>query len=220
MDQVDNGIMANLDYLTNFMPVKWHQERVAPTEPSDSFSFGWSGSGDRDLEKGSMAELQVAAWINEFTTDQHYLFNHLLVPNMNSVTGDTEIDIVWLSPVGILVVEVKSFNYSIDIHKGENWVGRSPGSGSLWNIENPVGQCIRQATALRQCLKSRKLKMPVYSLIALPYATELNFIEHPRIPVLNSREQLLSFYKEMQTGKPLTSDIRMAISVLNEFKRS
>lgn len=177
--------MADLSYLTNFLPYHWHMSRIRREYGSkdvERFKF------DERSAQGSLGEMQVTAWISSITNDRDILFNNVLLPEPNSATGDIELDIIWLSPTGITVVEVKSYTGTIEVHQGSHW--RQRFDNNSWPIKNPIDQCFRQIKALRRFLKECGLSIPVNGLIALPMVDKITVHDNARLPLITDTSEL------------------------------
>jgi hypothetical protein len=218
--------MANLDHLTTFMPTKWHLERTQKNKGSliSLFVFLFSppkSSIDKNLENGAAGEMQTAAWINSFTDDQNYLINNVLVPNNFSISGDTEIDLLWVGPHGIRVVEVKAYTGEIEIFNSEKWNAFAPGSNKRsWTVKNPINQCMTQAKTLRKYLKSKAINIPIQGIIVMPSAHKVRIIDRPRLPVLGTRNELVKYYKSYNSDKISSKTIENVVFILNQLGRN
>ena len=196
--------MANLDYLTTFMPYAWHEgkENVA-----------------RDIVEGSHAEMKVAAWINGISDETNYLFNNILIPSKESISNDTEMDLLWLGPFGIVVVEVKGYKGLVEVHSGHEWIG-SYNQGRSWSIKNPVNQCMRQCKELRSLLKARGLKVPVQGLVVMPKLARVINKDTPRLPVLRALSELKVYRSEVLTDNIVKNErLKDVIAVLKSLSR-
>jgi hypothetical protein len=201
--------MANLEYLTNFMPARWHLNRIS----NKFFNFGnllklssFYKTLSTNNEKGAAGEMLCAAWINRLTDQNHILINHLLVPNNHSISGDTEIDILWVNEFGVFVVEVKSFNGEVEIHNGDKWRILYPGSSyRASTMDNPIKQCMIQSRTLKAWFRDRGITTPVYGIIMLPNALKVRILDNPKLPVLYDPKGLESFLSG-KTGTVVSPD--------------
>jgi len=225
--------MANLEHLTNFMPYEWHKQKKIDDENHntsiwdllfrekdpwlENFAAGAEIFGSGKVN-GSFGEMQACAWLNAITNEHNVLLNSVLIPNNQSISGDTELDLIWLGPHGVVVVEVKAFQGQVQINNASDWKG---GNGyETWKIKSPVDQCMRQCKELRTYLKRNGLNIPVKGLIVMPKIARIEFRDKPRIPVIRTLKELKEF-KNKKLPSETTSDlIDKALTILVKMDRA
>ncbi len=219
--------MADLRHITQFMPTSWHQERLAGEKTTNHYSgFGnflrqKRSYQNKSLVKGSLGEMQVAAWVHSITDNQNVVYNSVLVPNDYSATGDTEIDILWVGQHGITVIEVKSHGGGVEVHGNDNWLGFYPKKPQIdsWKITNPTSQCIRQVTVLKKHLEKKGFKIAVQCLLALPAANEVRVLDKPRIRIVSSQEDLIHFKRQRIYTRISKGTLSSLLLVLDKLER-
>lgn len=221
--------MANLSYLTNFLPYEWHHQKKLADDRHASRSFldRLLGRGanfynhpalSSDKAKGAGGELMVAAWLNIIANDKDVLLNSVLIPNNNSISGDTELDIIWLGSHGIVVVEVKAYSGYVITNNARDWdAGNGDGK---WKIKSPVDQAMRQARELKNYLKKNGVKVPVKAIVAMPKIKKIEFRDKTRVPVIQSLDGLTSFLNESLENTIGSDRVNEALGVLSSLKRA
>ncbi len=170
--------MANLDYLTNFLPFSWHEAQLKMRQ-GQNHNFDPS---DKNKVAGGLGEMEVVAWISALTSENHFVFNNVLAPDEHSISGDVEIDIIWLSPKLVTVVEVKAYQGKLEVHNNARWVQHV--AGKNWTVKNPLDQCFRQCRLLKDYFKQHKINIPVRGIVAFPSVDELIIKDKPRLPLI------------------------------------
>jgi len=144
-----------------------------PCGESDSVSKKRSGAKGEDMALALLLSLP----------DSYTIFNQVNVPNKNSITGNTEVDLIVVGPNGVFVIEVK--NKQGDMEGSEmanNWtVGRYSET-----MGNPIKQLNRQIGTLRK-FTSEQGYQPWFNRIVFLSNTNssINLIGDFSVPVLH-----------------------------------
>lgn len=218
--------MANLEYLSKFMPSKWHQRRVfydgffTDTDNRFDYMFERRSVDEGGFDHGSLGEMQVAAWLHDLTNDGYVIFNNILLPNGSSATGDTELDLLLVGPHGILVIEVKSHIGILEVFGSDDWYCYKPGKENEGRqIKSPVGQCIVQIKLVKHYLEKLGFNIPVRAMIVLPGAKEVVIRDKSRIPLVQNREDLANCISNQQGGSVDRSTVSILVAALSSLGR-
>ena len=171
--------MANLNYLTNTLSFNWHTARLEHNQDR----IHYSNQFDKNKASGGLGEMAVVAWIEALTGNNHIVFNNVLVPDKHSISGDAELDIIWLSPGLITVIEVKAYQGDLEVYDHARWIQRV--EGKKWEVKNPLDQCFRQCRLLRDYFKQHKVHVPIRGIVAFPRVDKLIIKDTPRLPLIS-----------------------------------
>lgn len=217
--------MADLRHITQFLPSLWHMDLEEWKRSNNLLPFREYLKKRRSPDalkryQGALGEMQVASWVHSITGDSNVLFNGVLVPNEDSITSDTEIDLIWVNQNGVLVVEVKTYRGDITVYGNEEWHRTSGIHAKKVNtIENPFGQVFTQTKVLKQYLKAQKVHLPVYAVLVLPAANKVQIVDRTRIPILRSREDLLQYQRDYSAKEVPQKRLSSLLLILSRLER-
>jgi hypothetical protein len=139
-----------------------------------------------------------------------------LAPDENSISGDVEIDIIWLSPKLVTVVEVKAFQGDLEVHNNARW-GQHVGDKN-WTVKNPLDQCFRQCRLLKDYFKQHKVTIPVRGIVAFPSVDALIIKDKPRLPLITEHGGL-NRYIDTTTSMPVNGHYFRASKLIHSLER-
>ncbi len=209
---MERRCMANLDYLTNFLPFSWHEAQLKMRQGLHANA----DQSDKNKVAGGLGEMEVVAWISALTNENNFVFNNVLVPDEHSISGDVEIDIIWLSHKLVTVVEVKAYQGKLEVHNNARW-GQHVGEKN-WTVKNPVDQCFRQCRLLREHFKQYKINIPVRGILAFPSVDALIIKDKPRLPLITGHGGL-SNYIDTTTSMPVNAYYFRASKIIRSLDR-
>lgn len=137
--------------------------------------------------------------------DTYTVFNQVLVPDSNSLTGAREIDYMVCGPNGIFAIEVKNNNGTIRGKESDlQWVVVKVGRrGSEYNtaMRNPVRQLKAQIHSLREYFDSRGVRAWINGVVVFTNTDCRLQTGESKIPVIYAGN-LVQFITEFVTEKP------------------
>jgi hypothetical protein len=122
--------------------------------------------------------------------DSYTIFNQVEVPNSQSKTGVTELDLVVVGPNGLFVIEVKNNKGTIKGREGDaKWVAHKVGQkGSPYKapLGNPINQVKRQVWALSNYTKAEGHRAWIEGLVFFAHRdSKLKLKGDMSVPVLH-----------------------------------
>lgn len=158
----------------------------------------------RPSVKGKIAESRISLSLP--TDDNHIVLRNLYVPKNQG--GTTEIDLVYITPKGVFVIESKNYagyifgndsnkNWTVTLYAGKKWNGRN----KVQKIQfyNPVWQNNTHIKCLKEVLNR---EIPYYSLVVFSERGELKNIN------VTSKDTFVLYQKNLnKTLKKICSDV-------------
>ena len=119
------------------------------------------------VEIGAKGESFVIDLLDELIDKNSYIASNVLVPNPESVTGTTEIDVMVISPNGIYCVEVKNYSGQVFTRtEAGGWdVLRN---GEVIQMRDPCRQVTSQKLALESYLRYAGININVGVAVLFP----------------------------------------------------
>lgn len=150
-----------------------------------------NNANDNPRTKGTDGEHFVIDVLDGMLPPSAYIANNVLIPNIGSKTGTTEIDILVINKHKVWCVEVKNYTGTVMAKekKGQWFVARASG---LSLMRDPCRQGFSQKLALESYLRTKGVQVDVGVLVIFPNAdVEVQGVGFKRIPICRTPGELV-----------------------------
>jgi len=159
---------------------------------------------------GVEGEYRVFTLLRQLS-DAYTVFNQVLVPDSNSLTGAREIDYMVCGPNGIFAIEVKNNNGTIRGKESDlQWVVVKVGhGGSEYNtaMRNPVRQLKAQIHSLREYFDSRGVRVWINGVVVFTNTDCRLQTGESKIPIIYA-SNLVQFITGFVPARPIRNVVQ------------
>ncbi|WP_369435868.1 nuclease-related domain-containing protein [Lysinibacillus fusiformis] len=169
----------------------------------------------KNKEAGDFGELYIMKELQKYQqlSDCHILHN-VILPTVLPM----QIDILIITPSGIIILEIKNIRGTVHFKKEPRQLIRITETGEVRAFTNPEIQLEQYILAMKDFLDAHDITMPIYGAIVFPFNNVDIYREGGELPILMGKELPMYIHKLIAQKLDIATD-DLAHIILSQMRQ-